>query len=69
MEAGTRLNGSMVREGCVDELLVYLAPSLIGDMGQGMFSLPEFKDLAERVKLTISEVSRIGGDVRIMARL
>ena len=38
VEAGSKLNGSLIREGCVDELLVYLAPSLIGE-AQGMFAL------------------------------
>ena len=69
VEAGTRLNGSLLREGCVDELLVYLAPSLIGDSGRGMFSLPEFTDLAQKISLSIREVSRVGDDIRIIARL
>jgi len=69
VEAGTRLNGSLLREGCVDELLVYLAPSLIGDTGQGMFSLPEFTDIAQKISLSIREVSRIGEDIRVIARL
>ena len=69
VEAGTRLNGSLLREGCVDELLLYFAPSLIGDTGQGMFRLPELTDLAQRIKLSIRDVSRIGEDIRIIARL
>ena len=69
VEAGTRLNGSLLREGCVDELLVYLAPSLIGDTGLGMFSLPELTDLVQRVRLSIRDLSRVGEDIRIIARL
>jgi diaminohydroxyphosphoribosylaminopyrimidine deaminase/5-amino-6-(5-phosphoribosylamino)uracil reductase len=69
VEAGTRLNGSLLREGCVDELLLYFAPSLIGDTGQGMFRLPELTDLAHRIQLSIRDVSRIGEDIRIIARL
>lgn len=69
VEAGTRLNGSLLREGCVDELLLYFAPSLVGDTGQGMFSLPELTDLAQRIRLSIRDVSRIGGDIRVIARL
>jgi diaminohydroxyphosphoribosylaminopyrimidine deaminase/5-amino-6-(5-phosphoribosylamino)uracil reductase len=45
-EAGTRLNGSLLREDCVDELLIYQAPILIGDAGRGMFGLAELADLA-----------------------
>ena len=42
VEAGFRLNGSLVREGCVDEFLIYLNPSLLGDEAQGMVDLPGF---------------------------
>lgn len=69
VEAGTRLNGSLLREGCVDELLVYLAPSLVGDTGQGMFGLPEFTDLSQMISLSIRDVSRVGEDIRVIARL
>jgi len=68
-EAGPRLNGSLLREGCVDELLVYLAPSIIGDTGQGMFRLPELGDLAQRIRLSIRDLDRVGEDMRVIARL
>ena len=48
IEAGNKLNGSLINEGCVDELLLYLAPSLLGDRAQGMANLPELNDLAQR---------------------
>jgi diaminohydroxyphosphoribosylaminopyrimidine deaminase/5-amino-6-(5-phosphoribosylamino)uracil reductase len=67
VEAGSKLNASLVREGCVDELLVYLAPSLIG-AGQGMFALPPLHRLADRVALRFHEVTPVGADLRILAR-
>lgn len=67
VEAGAKLNASLVREGCVDELLVYLAPSLIG-AGQGMFDLPPLARLAERRRLRFHDVARVGADLRILAR-
>lgn len=67
VEAGYKLNGSLVREGCVDELLVYLAPSLIG-AGQGMFALGPFARLNEKHELRFTDLSRVGADVRLMAR-
>jgi len=67
VEAGAKLNASMVREGCVDELLAYLAPSLIGP-GQGMFDLPALERLAERRQLRFYDVARVGDDLRILAR-
>jgi diaminohydroxyphosphoribosylaminopyrimidine deaminase/5-amino-6-(5-phosphoribosylamino)uracil reductase len=69
VEAGHRLNGSLLSEGCVDELLVYLAPSVIGSTGQGMFQLPEIAGLSQQKHLSIAEVARIGDDVRILARV
>ena len=68
VEAGMRLNGSLVREGQVDELLVYLAPSLIGDKAPGMFELPELTDLSGARKVRVSDVRVIGTDIRVMAR-
>jgi len=47
VEAGHKLNGSLLREGCVDELLVYLAPTLLGP-GLGIANLPELSALTER---------------------
>lgn len=67
VEAGFRLNGSLIREGCVDELLIYLAPSLIGD-AQGLFDLPAQDSLDSRKSLYFHEVKQIGPDLRILAR-
>jgi diaminohydroxyphosphoribosylaminopyrimidine deaminase/5-amino-6-(5-phosphoribosylamino)uracil reductase len=69
VEAGFRLNGSMVREGCVDELLIYLNPSLLGDEAQGMVDLPAFDNLEKRPALKIQSLERVGDDIRILARL
>ena len=68
VEAGFKLNGSLLRAGCVDELLVYLAPSLLGE-AQGMFRLPALTDLAQRQQLTFHDVQHIGPDLRIRARV
>jgi diaminohydroxyphosphoribosylaminopyrimidine deaminase/5-amino-6-(5-phosphoribosylamino)uracil reductase len=68
VEAGFRLNGSLVREGCVDEFLVYLNPSLLGDSAQGMVDLAPPAGLEERLKLAIRSLDRVGGDVRLLLR-
>ena len=67
VEAGSKLNASLVREGCVDELLVYLAPSLIGP-GQGMFALPALAHLDGKHHLAFHGVAQVGPDLRILAR-
>jgi len=69
VEGGFRLNGSMVREGCVDEFLFYLNPSLLGDSAQGMVNLAEITSLDARVKLRLRSVDRVGEDLRIVARI
>ncbi|MES2900601.1 MAG: bifunctional diaminohydroxyphosphoribosylaminopyrimidine deaminase/5-amino-6-(5-phosphoribosylamino)uracil reductase RibD [Pseudomonadota bacterium] len=68
VEAGSKLNGSLLRAGCVDELLVYLAPTLLGD-AQGMFSLPALEQLDGQIRLRFHEVTPIGEDLRILARI
>ncbi len=68
VEAGHKLNGSLVREGLVDEFLVYLAPKLVGQ-GRDMASLGSLDDLAGAVPLAFRDVDRVGPDLRIMARM
>lgn len=68
-EAGFRLSGSLLRAGCVDELLIYLAPSLIGDAARGMFDLPELSSLEDKRRLVWRDVRRVGDDLRIIARV
>jgi diaminohydroxyphosphoribosylaminopyrimidine deaminase/5-amino-6-(5-phosphoribosylamino)uracil reductase len=68
VEAGFRLNGSLVREGCVDEFLVYLNPSFLGDGAQGMLNLPPFSSLQERIRLRVLSLDHVGDDLRLLAR-
>jgi diaminohydroxyphosphoribosylaminopyrimidine deaminase/5-amino-6-(5-phosphoribosylamino)uracil reductase len=68
VEAGHKLNGSLLREGLVDELLIYLAPKLMGQ-GTGMTNLGAFKTLDDAKALSFHEVTQIGPDLRILARL
>lgn len=67
-EAGFRLNGSLLRAGCVDELLIYQAPILLGDAARGMFDLPALDDLSGRLEPKVVDRRQIGVDTRILAR-
>ena len=69
VESGSKLNGSLLAAGVVDELLLYYAPSLLGDAARGMFNLPEFVALEQKISLRFHDVRRIGDDLRILARL
>ena len=68
VEAGHKLNGSLVREGLVDEFLVYLAPKLIGQ-GRAMAHFGPMADLAQAVPLEFKSTDMIGPDLRIVARI
>ena len=68
VEAGHKLNGSLVREGLVDEFLVYLAPKLLG-AGRGMVNLGPLDALAQAVPLEYRETCQVGPDLRILARI
>ena len=68
VEAGHKLNGSLMRAQLVDELLVYLAPKLLGQ-GRGMAQLGPLADLTEAVALEFRSVERVGPDLRVLARV
>ncbi len=67
-EAGFKLNGSLLGAGLVDELLLYLAPCLIGDAARGMFNLPALDSLDGKRRLAIRDVRMVGPDLRLLAR-
>ncbi len=68
VEAGHKLNGSLVREGLVDEFLLYLAPKLLG-AGRGMVNIGPLAELSQAIELEFRETAMIGPDLRILARI
>ncbi len=68
VEAGHKLNGSLVREGLVDEFVVYLAPKLIGQ-GAGIASFGPITELSQALDLEFCSTERLGPDLRIVARV
>jgi len=68
-ESGNRLHGALLRAGVVDELVLYFAPHLLGDAARGMFDLGELTALDHRMALTLTDVRRIGPDMRMIARV
>ncbi len=69
VETGPKLAGSLLRAGIVDEIVLYLAPSLLGDLAQGLFALGELASLGERRNLAVTDVRAVGRDLRVTARL
>ena len=65
VEAGPVLNGAMASRGVVDEWILYLAPSVLGDDARGLFHLPGLETMEQCLKLQFREIRRIGPDLKI----
>jgi diaminohydroxyphosphoribosylaminopyrimidine deaminase/5-amino-6-(5-phosphoribosylamino)uracil reductase len=69
VEAGPRLAGSFVASGLVDEIVLYVAPTLLGDTAQPAFVLPQpLRALSERARYTYHDVRQVGPDLRLTLR-
>ena len=68
VEAGHKLNGSFVREGLVDEFLIYVAPKLLG-IGRELAAFGPIESLDDSVALHFESITPIGSDLRLIARL
>ena len=66
-ECGPTLAGALLESALVDEIVVYLAPALLGDAARGMFALPAVAAMRDRIGLEITGVARLGADLRIDA--
>jgi diaminohydroxyphosphoribosylaminopyrimidine deaminase/5-amino-6-(5-phosphoribosylamino)uracil reductase len=67
VETGTRLNGALLRAGLIDELIIYMAPILLGNDAKGLFHLPDIQKLTQGIKLNIKDIRSVGCDWRITA--
>lgn len=68
VEAGATLSGALLKNELVDEIVVYMAPCLMGDEARGLFSLAGLSEMKDRISLGIQDVRTIGKDLRITAR-
>ncbi len=69
VECGPTLAGSFLAAGLVDELVLYIAPSLLGSDARGLAALPGLDRLDQRVQLQFSDVRQVGDDLRVTATL
>lgn len=67
VEAGPTLGGALLTAGLVDEIVVYMAPHLLGDGARGLFHLPAIVRMDERLPLRITDIRAVGDDWRIIA--
>lgn len=68
VEAGSVLCGALLKNDLVDEIIIYMAPHIMGDGAKGLFHLPELEQMKDRVSLDISDVRSFGNDIRITAQ-
>lgn len=69
VEAGATVCGALLEAGLVDELVLYLAPHLLGSSARGLFNIPALESMADRIALDIVDVRAVGKDWRITARI
>jgi len=67
VEAGSTLCGSLIESALIDELVIYIAPHIMGHDARGMFRLPALEKMADRISLKITDVRAVGDDWRITA--
>jgi diaminohydroxyphosphoribosylaminopyrimidine deaminase/5-amino-6-(5-phosphoribosylamino)uracil reductase len=68
VEAGARLAGALLNAELVDELLIYLNPSILGDSGRALAELPPLAELSERLRFALVEQRMVGTDLRLLLR-
>ncbi|WP_231940902.1 bifunctional diaminohydroxyphosphoribosylaminopyrimidine deaminase/5-amino-6-(5-phosphoribosylamino)uracil reductase RibD [Acidihalobacter aeolianus] len=69
VETGATLAGALIREGLVDELVIFVASHLLGGGARGVFLLPAIETMGERTHLEITQTRRVGDDWRLIAQL
>jgi diaminohydroxyphosphoribosylaminopyrimidine deaminase/5-amino-6-(5-phosphoribosylamino)uracil reductase len=69
LETGATLGGAMLQAGLVDEMVLYVAPLLMGDEARGLFRLPGLQRLEDRLELDILDTRAVGRDLRVTARI
>ena len=69
VEAGARLNGALLEAGLIDELVIYLAPQVLGADARGMFAIEPLASFEGRIELEYQEIRKLGKDLRFTACL
>lgn len=69
LETGATLSGAMLQAGLIDELIIYMAPHLMGSQARGLFNLPGLEQMSQRVPLEICDIRAVGKDFRITAKV
>ena len=68
VEAGSQLNGALLQKDLIDEIIIYLAPCVLGNDSKGMFDLPILSDLSDRFNFHFESIDQVGVDQRIILK-
>lgn len=68
VEAGAILNGALLQAGLIDELVIYMAPHILGEDARGLFNIPAIEEMNQRVTLKFEDLRMVGQDVRIILK-
>ncbi|MCU0869165.1 MAG: bifunctional diaminohydroxyphosphoribosylaminopyrimidine deaminase/5-amino-6-(5-phosphoribosylamino)uracil reductase RibD [Burkholderiales bacterium] len=68
VEAGINLHSALIAAGLVDEIVLYVAPKLVGDSGRGVLRLPELSTMDDATVLDVRDVRHFGPDLRLVVR-
>ena len=69
LETGATLSGAMLQAGLIDEMIIYVAPVLMGNNARGLFALPGLDAMQDKIELDIFDQRMIGQDIRITAKV
>ncbi len=69
LEAGANLAGALLKAQLIDELVIYMSPTLMGDKARALFHLPHLEQLKDRIQLDIQDLRAVGTDFRITAKV
>ena len=69
VETGATLSGAMIQAGLIDELIIYMAPVLMGNEARGLFALPGLETMEDKINLEIIDQRLVGQDIRITAKV
>jgi len=69
IEAGHILNGAFMEQGLIDECIIYMAPSLLGASGRGLFEMPTITQMADKKQLQFVDMRKVGVDIRLQYKV
>ena len=69
LETGATLSGAMLEAGLIDELIIYMAPIVMGDNARGLFTLPGLEHMKDKIELDVLDQRMLGSDIRITAKV